>query len=105
MQKSYFIFLLGLFYFITEASYAQSIRGRVTDAQTGEALPGVTIAVANTTSGTTTDTRGDYSLPLTNGPHQVQFSFIGYNTQIREVTINDNDVTLNIALASGTQTL
>ncbi|RDC65907.1 TonB-dependent receptor [Adhaeribacter pallidiroseus] len=105
MRKSYSFLLLGLLYFISGVAMAQSLRGRVTDAQTGEALPGVTIAVANTTTGTTTDTRGDYTLSLTNGPHQVQFSFIGYNTQIRQVTINNNDVTLNIALASGTQTL
>ncbi len=105
MQKLYLFLLLGLFCFLSGTAQAQSIRGRVTDAQTGEALPGVTVAVANTTAGTTTDSKGNYSLPLTNGPHQVQFSFIGYNTQIREVTINDNDITLNISLASGTQTL
>ncbi|QNF32528.1 TonB-dependent receptor [Adhaeribacter swui] len=105
MRKHYYFLLLGLLFFFSGAAMAQSLRGRVTDAQTGEALPGVTIAVANTTTGTTTDTRGDYTLPLTNGPHQVQFSFIGYNTQIREITINNNEVTLNIALASGTQTL
>lgn len=105
MKKHYFFTLLGLFYFLSVAAYAQSIRGHITDAENGEALPGVTVAVANTTSGTTTDSKGNYVLPLTNGVHQVQFSFVGYNTQIRQVTINNNDITLNISLASGSQTL
>ncbi|MDQ3292645.1 MAG: TonB-dependent receptor, partial [Bacteroidota bacterium] len=105
MKRNYFFSWLSFFYLLTVAAYAQSIRGHVTDLETGESLPGVTIAVANTTTGTTTDAKGNYTLSLTNGTHQIQFSFVGYNNQIREVTINNNDITLNIALAPGTQTL
>ncbi|QMU31258.1 TonB-dependent receptor [Adhaeribacter radiodurans] len=105
MKRIYFFGWLSLFYLLTVAAYAQNVRGHVTDLETGESLPGVTIAVANTTTGTTTDAKGNYSLSLTNGTHQIQFSFVGYNNQIREVSINNNDITLNIVLAPGTQTL
>ncbi len=57
------------------------ISGKVTDATTGEALPGVNILIEGTFSGTTTGVDGRYSL-LVDGPEAVLvFSFIGYATQ------------------------
>lgn len=105
MKKKYLLALLSLFYLLAGPAAAQILRGRVTDGQNGEPLPGVTVAVANTNLGTATDTRGSYSLTLAKGVYQVQFSYVGYNTQIREVTIGNGDATLNIALAVGAQTL
>jgi TonB-dependent starch-binding outer membrane protein SusC len=56
------------------------ITGKVTDSS-GFPLPGVTVVVKNTTTGTVTNADGEYS--LVNIPNDVilQFSFIGMKTQ------------------------
>ncbi len=53
------------------------VSGTVTDAQTGEPLPGVNIVVQGTTIGTTTDMDGNYSIEAPEDATLV-FSFVGY---------------------------
>ncbi|MEM1041094.1 MAG: SusC/RagA family TonB-linked outer membrane protein [Bacteroidota bacterium] len=67
------LFLLG-----TLSASAQSVNGTVTDADTGEPLPGVNILVQGTTVGTTTDLNGRYDLELPSGNRGLLFSFVGY---------------------------
>lgn len=74
-----------------------TVRGTVTDASTGEALPGVNIVVAETTVGTMTDASGKYTLEVPNASVRFKFSFIGYVTQ--EVALGGQS-TLNVALVS-----
>ncbi len=57
-----------------------SLTGKVTDASDGFSMPGVTIAVKNSTMGTTTDFDGNYTLGVPAGA-TVVFSFVGYETQ------------------------
>lgn len=71
-----------------------SITGRVTDAEDGLSLPGVSIAIKGTTRGTFTGVNGEYSLLAQRGEVLV-FAFIGYKPQ--EVTIVDQ-TTVNVAL-------
>lgn len=70
------------------------VSGRVTDGATGEGLPGVSIIVKGTSTGTTTDIDGMYSLQV-NENDVLQFSYIGFNTQ--EVTVG-NQTSINISL-------
>src|SRR5687768_14114089 len=58
------------------------VRGKVTD-ESGTGMPGVNIVVKGTSSGTTTDVNGEYTLQLPDGDGQkvIVFSFIGYETQ------------------------
>lgn len=57
------VLVLLCFFFIGAAS-AQNItvKGKVTDAATGETLVGVSVAVKGTTSGTQTDANGAFSI-------------------------------------------
>src|SRR5690606_32745387 len=59
-----------------------TVKGKVVD-EGGEGLPGVTITVEGTTSGTVTDLEGLYSITVPDGAVLV-FSFIGFE-QIRVV--------------------
>lgn len=75
----------------------ETVRGTVTDAQTGEALPGVNIILQGTTTGTTTDSNGSYELTVPSLNETLVYSYIGYQTQ--EVTINGRNE-LEVALQS-----
>ncbi|AUD01726.1 SusC/RagA family TonB-linked outer membrane protein [Spirosoma pollinicola] len=78
-------------------AFAQSkVSGKVVDAQ-GLALPGVSIVVKGTTTGTVSSAEGDYSLNLARGNETLVFSYIGFMSQ--EVAAA-NKTTINITLAS-----
>ena len=87
------IFLLFLFFALS--TYAQnSITGVVSDAESGETLPGVNVHIKGTTNGTITDINGNYAINVSDSEVLV-FSFVGY--QEKEVIIS-NQTELNIAL-------
>lgn len=74
------------------------VKGKVTDALTGEAMPGVNV-VAGKTEGTVTDTEGLYQLNLNPGKHKITFSLVGYNRQVKVVDVEANEtITLNVKL-------
>ncbi|MBK9488293.1 MAG: carboxypeptidase-like regulatory domain-containing protein, partial [Haliscomenobacter sp.] len=62
-------------------AYAQTtIKGKVIDKETG-ALPGVSILVKNTTTGTVTEVDGSFSLNAPDANATLVFSYTGYATQ------------------------
>jgi TonB-linked SusC/RagA family outer membrane protein len=79
-----------------------TVSGKVTDASTGEALPGVNIVVKGTTSGTISGTDGKYLLPVTDRKVILVASFIGYVT--KEIPL-DGKENLDIILAGETTAL
>jgi iron complex outermembrane receptor protein len=97
--------LLLSFLFLSLPGFAQNLRGKVSDANSGQSLPGVAVLVENTTQGTSTDNIGNYNLTLQPGTYRIQFSFIGYTTQTKEVTITTSDVTINVSLIESTLSL
>jgi len=60
----------------------EQVRGTVTDANTGETLPGVNILVKGTTTGTATDGSGHYELNISSLQDTLRFSFIGYQSRL-----------------------
>ncbi|CAG5002524.1 TonB-dependent receptor P26 [Dyadobacter sp. CECT 9275] len=62
----------------------KSVSGKVTD-DTGSALPGVTILVKNSQTGTISDADGDFRLDVPEGSNILVFSFVGYLTQEIEI--------------------
>lgn len=59
---------------------AVKLSGSVKDAETGDALPGVTITVRGTTIGATTDASGNFVLNNVTPPATLVFSYIGFST-------------------------
>nr|WKN34894.1 SusC/RagA family TonB-linked outer membrane protein [Tunicatimonas sp. TK19036] len=80
----------------------QTISGKVTDGESGDALPGVNVLAKGTTSGTVTDIEGNYRLTVADEVNTLVFSSIGYVTQ--EVEIN-NRTAINLTLAPDIQSL
>ncbi len=73
------------------------ISGRVTDNTTKEALPGVSVAIKGTVSGTTTNAAGKFTLRgRLKFPFTLVFSSIGFKTQ--EFVVNSAGSNLDIAL-------
>jgi len=74
-----------------------TIKGKVTDIN-GLPLPGAGITIENTIFGVHTDSEGNYSLLVRNGGvYKLRFSFIGFESQIRDITLK-GDTVLNIVL-------
>jgi len=72
------------------------VTGTVTDASTGEAMPGVNIQVKGTANGAITDAEGKYSLSGVDNNATLIFSFIGYVSQ--EIALNGRAV-VDLALS------
>ena len=61
------------------------IAGRVTDAATGEPLPGVNVLIVGTTQGSATDLDGYYTIVnVKPGTYTVRVSFIGFRNEVVE---------------------
>ncbi len=58
------------------------IRGVVFDEKTGESLPGVTIFIEGSTTGTLTDFDGKFNLSVAPGTYKLRVSYISYETVI-----------------------
>ncbi len=95
--------LLLLFTFFSTALFAQNvtIKGKVSDAKTGEALIGVTVAVKGTTNGAQTDVNGVYSVNAASNT-TLQVSYLGYTTQ--EIVIAGR-TNIDVKLQSATNEL
>ncbi len=64
-----------------EQELQNTVSGRVVDAETGEALPGVNILIEGTTSGTTTNVDGNFELNVSSLDETLVFSYVGYISQ------------------------
>lgn len=96
----YALLLSALFFLCIQPSPAQAqndITGTVTDSLTGDPLPGVSINVKGTSTGTSTDPDGSYRLQGVPDDAIITFSFMGYVT--RELAAGGQG-TLNVRLAS-----
>jgi TonB-dependent starch-binding outer membrane protein SusC len=82
-------------------SQSQSVQGRVTSASDQQPLAGVNVIIKGTTTGTTTDTDGKFSISV-NPKETLLFSFIGYTAV--EVVIA-NQTSLEILMTEDVSTL
>ena len=73
-------------------SYAQTVTGTVT--ADGQPLPGATVIIKGTTTGTSTDFDGNFSINA-DASSTLEFSYVGYST--KEVVVG-NQTTINVTL-------
>ncbi len=79
----------------------QLITGKVTNEK-GEGIPGVSVLLKGTTTGTATNGEGNYQLSVSTDTGTLVFSYIGYATQ--EIPI-DGQTVINVSLESGVKSL
>ncbi len=82
------------------ASYAQNtLKGMVTDQETGEPLIGANIIIKGTVVGTVTDLDGSFELSSSVAlPYRVVISYTGFGTREEEIT--ESDASLSISLTA-----
>lgn len=101
MFKKFQISLL-LFLFSASVAFAQSgtLTGTVTDARTGETLPGVNVLITELERGASTNVSGEFSISnIPYDTYNIRVTYIGYESQSRELEIDAEVVELNIAMA------
>ena len=92
--------ILFLLLFCSANVFAQkkfTVSGYITDAKSSETVIGATVYDQQTKQGTVTNVFGFYSLTLTEGNHTLNFSYVGYQPQNKEITLTEN-ITINIKL-------
>jgi TonB-linked SusC/RagA family outer membrane protein len=78
------------------------VTGRITSSDDGTALPGVNILVKGTTTGTVSDSDGNYRLSIPSGDVTLVMSFIGLVSQ--EIIVGDRS-NIDVQMASDVQQL
>jgi len=68
----------------------QKITGKITDANTGESLPGVTILIEGTSNGVATDVEGNFSIEVSQPDAVLVFSYMGYITEKVKIQAQTN---------------
>ncbi len=103
LRKLLLISIVCLFGFA--AAYAQTgtLTGTVTDAESGETLPGANVLIQELNRGASTDGNGEFTIQnIEPGQYKIRVTFVGYSAFNETVQITAGQETeLNIALETG----
>ncbi len=96
-MKVYLSYLLIILLLFSASSWAQlKLSGNVTDQKTGKAIESVNIHFPELQRGTVTSVNGNYEITdLTQGLFQIEFSYVGYKTQVVPVELKAENVVVN----------
>ncbi|HSN49938.1 MAG TPA: carboxypeptidase-like regulatory domain-containing protein, partial [Bacteroidales bacterium] len=92
------LFLVCFLFVLTTRAQDSMISGRVTDEVTTEPLPFVNIGLKDQPVGTYSDENGNFELALPHGTHVVLFSYVGYSTIEKTISVNGKKAILNVTL-------
>src|SRR5687767_6053879 len=87
------ICLLNIFFSQAQTKSRTQLSGTVTDARTGEPIPGASIILTDSKSGTHADSAGNFvftNIPI--GHTIIEISSTGYKTIVEHIDISTNDV-------------
>ncbi len=104
MKKIQYLFYICMIFIsatITNGQNLGTINGKITDAETKEALIGVNMIIQGTFLGFSTDPDGFYELKLQPGTYTLFASYVGYKTQKKSFSIAKGELLeLNFELTS-----
>ena len=90
--------MIALFSVSVSFGQGRVVTGTVTEADTGDPIPGANVVVKGTASGSVTDVEGKYSVSVSDEGATLVYSFVGFVTQEIEV---GNQSALKRALVNG----
>ena len=83
MRKGLLLIGIVMVHFSLLLAQTGTLRGKVTDQDTGEELIGTTVLLLGTLQGAATDLDGNFSIPaIDQGKYDIRVSFISYETQV-----------------------
>ena len=108
MKKSYFMKILFFFFLITiigNTAFADNdtpgkftISGVVKDASSGELLIGASMYIKELKTGAVSNIYGFYSITLSEGDYNIAYSFIGYSSIEKKISLHTN-TTIDIEMS------
>ncbi len=97
--------LLALAFAHLTSAQSTLLKGSVRDSLSGEPLIGVNVTHAPG-KGAATDVNGAYGMQLPPGPYTITFSFVGYTTVTRSITVPEaNSLTLDVRMSPSAKQL
>lgn len=81
------------------------IKGKVTDATTGDPIPFANIAIQSQLVGTTTNFDGVYELTFSPPADSLLVTYVGYTTKSKAIAPNQREQVIDIQLSPGAQQL
>ncbi|MCL4640933.1 MULTISPECIES: SusC/RagA family TonB-linked outer membrane protein [Olivibacter] len=101
-QKLLSFFLVSLALLGSLYAQERTIRGKVTAKDSGEPLPGVSVMAVGTSSGSTTNEEGIYSISVPANAKALIFSYIGFE---KETVSIGNQTVIDVELSQDAQAL
>jgi hypothetical protein len=98
MRNLLLIMMIALFSVSVSFGQGRVVTGTVTEADTGDPIPGANVVVKGTSSGSVTDLDGKYSVNIQDESAVLVFSFVGfvsYEVQVGNQTVIDVKGTSN----------
>jgi iron complex outermembrane recepter protein len=87
----YLVWFLSIVFVASAQQKHTQLSGRVTDAKTGLSLPGASVVLADSRTGTFADTSGHYILKnIPVGHTIIEVSYAGYKTLVEHIDLSDS---------------
>ncbi len=95
----FFVILMCLFASVSAMAQARQVTGQILSSEDNQPLPGASVVIKGTATGTVTDLDGKFSLSIPGDNTLLMISYVGFATQ--EVAVGKESV-INITLATAT---
>jgi len=103
MKKSLLLSFIFVFALVVQVlAQNRTVTGKVTDQETGQGLPGVTVLVKGTSTGTATGVDGGFSISVPSDNATLVFRYVGYDN--KEVAVGGQS-SINVQLGQASETL
>lgn len=97
MRNFLLMTMIMLFSVTLVLGQGSAVTGKVTEAETGDPIPGANVVVKGTSNGTVTDIDGNFSINVAESSAVLVFSFVGFVTQ--EIELGSQSV-INVSMVS-----
>ena len=98
-MKLFAFILTGLFF--TPVVFAQMLKGKITDANRNPVVS-ASIYIQEIKQGIIGDKEGNFQITLAPGTYHLECSCIGYNTEKKEITVTNEDLSVEFILSEKT---
>lgn len=98
MMHKILLFSLLLVCSVTAMAQKQTVSGVIKDSYTGESVVGANVLIKGTTSGTSTDINGNFSLQMAKGKYTLQISYVGFLPISEDIVVSDKPLNLSFKL-------